>query len=344
MKTAEPLKVGVIGAGKHGSRYARHLGHDVAELELTAICRRSAAGRELAEELGCRWYPEWRQLVEVADVDCVIAAVPPVLNLEIATACARARKPLLLEKPMAVSAAEAGQICTLFAQASLPLTIGQTLRYNQVILTLRGQARQLGRLLGFSANQRLEPSPLAWLDEPRQAGAGVSFHTAVHVFDALRFITGREIVRVMAYTRRIHTTQLEDSLLALIELDNGVTGVVDCSKISPARSGRFEFVGEAGLLQADQIHHSCSWVTGTQQTPVPLEAPVNTIVPLLKDWAAFLRGEAPNPVPGEEGLAAVRICEACVRSAAAGEWVEIEKNPAHWQVPYRPGKSGAGFD
>lgn len=323
MIPAPPLRVGVVGVGKHGSRYARHLVQDVAELALAAISRRSEAGRGLAQELGCRWYPDWQHLVQAADIDCVIAAVPPTLNLEIAKACVQNGKPLLLEKPMAVSVAEAEHISLLFAKASLPLTIGQTLRYNQVVLTLRRQIEQLGHLLSFSAQQRIEPVSMAWLDEPQHAGAGVSFHTAVHVFDALRFITGREITRVMALTRCIHTARLEDFLMALVELDNGAIGSVDCSKISPARSGRFEFVGAAGLLQADQIHHSCDWVRGTEQTPVPLEKPVNTIVPLLRDWVAFLRGEAPNPIPGTEGLAAIRICEACIRSATAGGWVEV---------------------
>lgn len=323
MKPVPPLKVGVIGAGKHGSRYARHLVQDVEGLRLVAISRRSAAGQGLAQELGCRWYPDWQQLVASAEVDCVIAAVPPMLNLEIAKACVRNRKPLLLEKPMAVSVAEAEQISLLFTQASLPLTIGQTLRYNQVVVTLRSQIAHLGRLLSFSAQQRIEPVSMAWLDEPQQAGAGVSFHTAVHVFDALRFITGREITRVMALTRCVHTARLEDFLMTLVELDNGAIGSVDCSKISPARSGRFEFVGAAGLLQADQIHHRCDWVRGTQQTPVPLENPVNTIVPLLGDWVALLRGQAPNPISAAEGLAAIRVCEACIRSATTGGWAKV---------------------
>ena len=319
----EIWRVGVIGAGKHGSRYARHIMHDVAGLALTAVSRRSEEGRQLAGLLGCRWHADWRKLVADPEVDCVVSAVPPTLNVEIARACAEAGKPLLLEKPMATAAVDAAAITDLFAGSSLLLTVGQTLRYNQVIKTLRTQLDTIGPLYSFSANQRLEPTDLPWLDDPALAGAGVSFHTAVHVFDALRFITGHEIARVFARARCVLSARLEDLLQVLVELDNGVWGMVDCSKISPARSGRFEFVGQNGQLHGDQIHHSCERIQGMKQTSIALGEPVSTIVPLLTDWLSALRGLRPNPLPGAEGLAAVRICEACTRSALTGQWTQV---------------------
>lgn len=323
MSTGRVWRVGVIGAGKHGSRYARHIVHDVDGLTLAAISRRSEEGRVLAGQWRCRWHADWHALVNDPAVDCLVAALPPMLNREVAFTCAMARKPLLLEKPMACTVADAEAIAGVFQQAGVPLTIGQTLRYNPVIRTLRDRLGQIGPLLGFSANQRLEPSPLGWMDDPDQAGAGVSHQTAIHVFDALRFITGRAIVRVMARTRCVHTRQLEDHLTALLELEGGVLGTVDCSKIGPARSGRLEFTGARGLLQGDQVHHRCERIEGGAPQPIDLGEPMPTIAPLLADWLRFLRGEAANPVAPEEGLAAVRVSCACVQSAKRGTWVEV---------------------
>ncbi len=323
MSTGRVWRVGVIGAGKHGSRYARHIVYDTEGFELAAISRRSEEGRVLAGQWRCRWHADWRDLVNDPDVDCLIAALPPMLNREVAVACAMARKPLLLEKPMACTVADAEAIGEEFYRVGVPLTIGQTLRYNPVIRALRDRLAQIGPLLGFSANQRLEPSPLGWMDDPELAGAGVSHQTAIHVFDALRFITGREIVRVTSRTRRIHTRQLEDHLTALLELEGGVLGTVDCSKIGMARSGRFEFTGADGLLQGDQVHHRCERVDGCARQPIELGEPTPTIAPLLADWLRFLQGDAANPVPPEVGLAAVRVSDACVRSAAKGTWVDV---------------------
>jgi predicted dehydrogenase len=318
-----PFGIGVIGTGKHGSRYASHLCHDLEHMTLKAISRRSDEGRRQAEAWNCRWYGDWRQLVEDPEVAAVVVAVPPVFNLEIARACAAAGKPLLLEKPMAGNVEEAQAILALTGKAGLSVTIAQTLRYNPVIGTLRQQLADIGQLFSFAATQRLEPSTLAWHEQPEFAGAGVSFHTAVHVFDALRFITGLEVSRVMASARQIGNHCLEDLLVVLVEMENGVIGTVDCSKVSHARSGKFEFVGAEGQLHGEQIYGACEIIRQLERTPVDPGRPVNTIVPLLVDWHAYLCGRRANPVPGRDGLAAVMICEACLRSAQTGQWVTV---------------------
>ncbi len=317
------MRVGIIGTGKHGSRYANHIVHDIDGLSLVAISRRSDEGRRQAEEWNAVWHRQWRDLVADARVEAVIAVTVPSLNLEIAGSCIAAGKPLLVEKPLAVDGSGAAEIVTLFSKAGLGLTVGQTLRYNGVIQGLCREIHRIGPLCTFSANQRLEPSTLEWHEKPELAGAGVSFHTAVHVFDALRHITGREIKRLTAVTSRRHNRRLEDIVLVLVEMEGGVLGSVDCSKTGHARSGRFEFVGEQGQLHGDQIHDFLELVRGTERTVLAHDPPGNTIMPLLADWRDFLAGKAENPVPGPEGLAAVRICEACIRSARSGSWVDI---------------------
>jgi predicted dehydrogenase len=94
-RTEQRWGVGVIGTGKHGSRYANHIVQDIEGLDLVAISRRSGEGQMQAARWSCRWYADWREVVTDPEVDCVIAALPPVLNREVATACALARKPLL---------------------------------------------------------------------------------------------------------------------------------------------------------------------------------------------------------------------------------------------------------
>jgi predicted dehydrogenase len=321
---AKTWQIGIIGTGRHGSRYARHIIKDVDGLSLAAISRRSPQGQKQARQWACRWHADWRQLVNDPSIDAVIATLPPGLNREVATACARAGKSLLLEKPMAISVRDAEGIREDFFRTGLSLTIGQTLRYNRVISMLRDHLGKIGPLYGFTANQHLEPATLPWLDQPSLAGAGVSLQTAVHVFDALRFITGQEIIRVLARTQRRHTKQLEDHLIVLVELQSGVMGTVNCSKVGAARSGRFEFIGGLGQLHGDQVHHSCTLIDTKGPALLELQEPVSTIVPLLVEWLGFLRGEMENPVAGEEGVAAVRIAEACLRSAAREGWETVE--------------------
>jgi predicted dehydrogenase len=127
----------------------------------------------------------------------------------------------------------------------------------------------------------------------------------------------------MAVTGRTYNEALEDLLLVLVELDNGVVGTVDCSKVGSARSGRFEFTCSKGQLIGDQVHNSCASIVGMKIQPVACGEPVGTIVPLLRDWHIFLSGHGPNPIPGEDGLRAVLICEACLESARRRAWMDV---------------------
>jgi predicted dehydrogenase len=315
------MRVGIIGTGNHGSRYANHIVNDVPGLALEAVSRRSPEGREQAAGWNCRLYPDWQELVRDDQVEAVIAVVPPALNLDIAQACAEHGKPLLLEKPLAVSSVAASEIVELCRTKNLRLTVGQTLRYNPIIKRLRRELPSIGTLFSFSANQRLEPSALAWHSDPPLAGAGVSFHTAVHVFDAIRYITGLEVQRVMAVVRRQHNAVLEDLLAVLVEMEQNVVGTIDCSKVGNARSGRYEFVGYGGQLHGDQVHNTLEFIHGAKTRSLDAGVRESTIVPLLQDWLAFLTGKGKNPIAGEDGLASVRLCEACLESSRRGSWV-----------------------
>lgn len=317
------IKIGIIGTGRHGSRYGDHIVRDMDGLRLTAISRRSSDGDTQADAWSCARYADWRKLVADPDVEAVITVVPPALNLEIARSCAQEGKPLLVEKPLGVSSRTAGEIVELFSRQGLPLTVGQTLRFNPVVRSLRSQLPSIGKLYGFSANQRLEPSSLTWHEDPELAGAGVSFHTAVHVFDALRYITGHEVKRLMALVHQRHNTALEDLLTVMVEMDNGVVGTIDCSKVGHARSGRFEFVGLDGQLHGDQVHNTLERIRGTEIENLHPTGSPDTILSLLERWQTFLSGQGENPVSGEDGLAAVRLCEACLESARTDAWVSI---------------------
>ena len=64
-------------------------------------------------------------------------------------------------------------------------------------------------------------------------------------------------------------------------------------------------------------------VRGGSLQRVEEPSPVNTILPLLQDWLGFLDGSNENPISGEDGLYAVRVCDACLLSAQKERWVEV---------------------
>jgi len=318
------MNIGIIGTGRHGSRYAEHIVNDCEGLTLTGIARRSAdIGEEQARNWGTSYFADFRELVAADKVEAVIGAVPPVLNLDIAQFCARQNKPLLLEKPLATTTDTGEKIVSAMNSAGVPLTVGQTLRYNPVIRKLRQELPKHGKLFTVYANQRLEPSSLDWLENPDEAGGGITFHIAVHVFDALHYITGLKVLRVSAMCRTCKTKNLEDMALVHVEMENGVAGIVDVSKLSSSRSGRYEFICDKAQLHGDQIHGYVDCIAAAKENRIGSFGRESTIPHLLADWQLFLEGKADNPVSGEDGLYAIRVSEASLESSEDSRWVNV---------------------
>jgi predicted dehydrogenase len=317
------IAVGLIGAGKHGQRYAHHIATDVPELTLAALSRRDvAAGREQAAALGGRFHDDWRALVSDPAVEAVIAAVPPTLHPAIGAAVAAARKPLLIEKPLAPTGAAAREMVRLLA--GVPVLMAHTLRWNAVVGALRERLLPLGPLRALSLNQRFEPSRLDWLDDPGMAGGGIVLHTGVHSFDLVRFLTGREVTRVTCRVARIDTRRTEDNFLALLELDGSEALVaVSGSRSTRGRSGLIDIACAEGQLVGDHVLGFAYSVRGLDRTPIMLSEPVPTVREALRSFVRLVLDGEPPPAALEDGARAVMIAEACLRSAATGAPVAV---------------------
>jgi predicted dehydrogenase len=321
------LGIGLIGTGKHGRRYACHIVQDLPSLRLVALARRRFdLAREQASEFDCRAYADYRDLMAAPGVDAVIVVVPPTLHREIIETAAALRRPVLLEKPAAVSLAEGRQMLRAVRQAGVPVMVAQTLRYNGVVRAVLEAREQIGSLHSLRISQRFEPSRPGWIDDPAVAGGGMIMHTGVHSFDLMRLLSGLEAERVSCELSCIHTARTEDNFSALIRLSDGATlASIAGSRATASRSGPIELAGEHGQIIADHLLNTAVLLRGTSAVPVAVPPPVATVRAVVADFASALERGAPVAIPLEEGLRAVAIAEACYRAARAGRAVPVEQ-------------------
>jgi predicted dehydrogenase len=309
------LRIGLIGLGRHGARYAQHLANrEVSGVELVAAWRRDArAGAEQCRTFGCRFEPDLDRLIASPDIDAFCSVVPAGKHCKLACKIAEAGKPLLIEKPLARTVEEADTIIAAFEKAKVALTVAQTLRFDPLTVELRDRSRLFGRLTGFGFEQRLENRGLIWEDDPETSGGGVLIQTAIHTVDALRVVTGRDIEVAGAITRSVHYRKNED--LALVHLFAGdVLGDVRVSKIGRSRHMRFALYFEDGGLEADYIERALYETRGQTRTRTEVPA-VPTVAVLLDAFAAHLRGERDNPVPPRDARDSLRAIQIAYASA-----------------------------
>ncbi|HMH98196.1 MAG TPA: Gfo/Idh/MocA family oxidoreductase, partial [Bradyrhizobium sp.] len=98
--------VGVIGTGVMGSEHARLVSREIPDAHLAGVFDADAARAQTAAA-GATVFPDPRSLIASDRVGAVIIASPDGTHAEMALACLEAGKPVLCEKPLASSAAEA---------------------------------------------------------------------------------------------------------------------------------------------------------------------------------------------------------------------------------------------
>jgi predicted dehydrogenase len=309
------FRIGVIGAGAHGTRYLRHALNDVPGMTATALCRRNAEeGRRLSTEFGCRYHPEPAALIADPDVDGVIVSTPPSSHFELAAAVLAAGKPLLLEKPMTGTLEQAVRLADLDAAARHPLMVGQALRWNPVILKVRELMPRLGRVHLIRGAQRLAPTTLTWQRNLAETVGGSVLLTGVHLFDTVRFLTGAEFVSVDSRQAQVQNPVVEDLFLARAVLADGCWACLEVSKYTQSRAGWLEVVGEQGQIQADYQVGGIRLRLDHAQEEFDIAAAAPTLPPLLADWLAAVRSGARPAVTVQDGVATMAIVEACYRS------------------------------
>jgi predicted dehydrogenase len=312
--------IGLIGLGKHGSRYARHIVEDLTDAALVAVCRRNRTeGERLAAACGCAFHGDYRDLVADPRVDAVVVAVPPMLHPAIVEAACQAGKPLLVEKPLATSLAAARRIASLVSTSGVRAMVAQTLRFDSTVQTLHRHVPQIGPLHALYLSQRFEPAPLDWLDRRAESGGGIVLHTGVHSFDLLRFLTGCEVTRVWCRTAQILTRETEDSFAMTCQLsDPSLVAAVAGSRVMGGRAGLVELAGARGQLVADHVHGFVHLVRGPDRLTLSVPPPALTVRETLRAFVRALREGTSFPISIEDGLRAVAIVDAAYRSAERG--------------------------
>ena len=326
MKGAIPGSVGlgVVGMGRHGSRYVKHLLEGVPGCHLAAVSRRDeAAGRAFAERHGVPFFADWRELVTRPEVEAVVAVTPPGLNREICLAAARAGKPMLIEKPLSLTATEGREMVGAARTAGVALMTAQTLRFTPVLERLRATLPLIGPLEYLCLVMRAERPPHHWLDDPAQAGGGVLLEIGIHLLDLIRYLTGEEAVEAAGELLQRHTTRVEDLAQVRFRLASGLPCYVEVSRVSGGRVCRVEAVGQAGQLIADVDRSLLTRTEGRAIVAAESVPDRPTVVIVLEAFARSLATGTPVPVSGEDGLCAVAMAEACYRAAREGRPVPV---------------------
>jgi len=310
------LKIGfgLIGLGRHGTRYAESL-KEIEGAQLIAVCRRDLSR---AEEFASSWgakraYADYGRLIRDREVDAVIVVTPNSTHMEIAIEAAEHRKHVLVEKPIARSSEEAERMISVARRNGINLTVGHTFRYHPITLESVKHLGEIGEVYLTSMCKRQQRST-GWRLDPEEHG-GAIMDIGIHLFDLTRYILRERPTSVQCKAKHVLGLGVEDSFGAILELSKERLAILDASACSNSRTDKMEFVGVEGHLSADRYMRELQLVLGDKRQRIPLVGPDATLHLLLGDFVRSIMEGRESPISGEDGLEAIRIAEACHRSS-----------------------------
>ena len=314
-----PLSIGLIGAGRHGSRYIHHLLHDLPSVRLAALCR-----KRIEEELPSLStaeipvYGDYRDLIADPTVEAVVVVTLPTLCPEICLETVKARKPLLIEKPLALTGREARAMVAAAEEAGLLLMTAQTLRFESAILLLKDHLPEIGRLRYATFTSRIEMKPGAKMWSTTAGHRGALLEFGIHLLDVVPFLTGEELVAVRCELDQIPAIAPDTMAIVQAQTTSGIRCVMDIARVVAGRVARTEWVGTQGQISADWFHNRVTGVIGDTAPHEWVVRPQQTILATLRAFVHAIETNAPPPITGRDGCRAVEVADACYRSAELG--------------------------
>ncbi|MFG2945538.1 Gfo/Idh/MocA family oxidoreductase [Streptomyces adustus] len=354
--TATPLRVGLIGYGLAGSVFHAPLIAATEGLVLDTVVTSNPERQEQAR----KEFPDVRVAANAeelfdrsADLDLVVIASPNKTHVPFATAALKSGLPVVIDKPIAGTAAEARELAALAEERGLLLSVFQNRRWDNDFLTLRKLIAdgELGDVWRFESRfERWRPQLKGgWREsgDPAEIG-GLLYDLGSHVVDQAIVLFG-PVTQVYAESdvRRAGAAADDDTFIALTHA-SGVRSHLYVSATTAQLGPRFRVLGsQAGYVKhgldpqeaalRDGERPGAGW--GTEPEPLwgrlgsgesPLSGGGDAVPTLPGDYPAYYAAVAkaltdggPNPVTALEAAAALDVLEAARRSARDGVAVNL---------------------
>lgn len=342
----QTVGVGMIGSGFMGLTYCEVVANHAQGCRLVAITGGKRAG-QLATDYGVAAEPSVETLVTRDDIQAVVLATPDQNRLELTKLAAKAGKHVLAEKPMAPTVEECDQMIAACAAAKVNLAVVKTERYRKLTQQAKSYI-DVGDLGPLRMLRTVSAFPLSvtkdlfadrnWMKDPR--GGGLFMGMASHNADFLRWLTGRNAIKVFAQATTYSDVEAWPlSVMAQIVFEDGLMAQMWItaelpSPTLPSSEVRFQVFGRDASLDFENFEYldlgqGNEWRrVYTPERFDYLKEPKSPIrlyphIGVIQEFIDGIREQRPPKVGGAEGRAAVEICQACLISAKSGQAVSL---------------------
>jgi predicted dehydrogenase len=253
----QTIRWGIIGCGdvtevKSGPGFQK-----ANQSSLVAVMRRNGTlAKDYAERHGVsRWYDDAAKLIHDPEVDAVYIATPPSSHKQYTLMSAEAKKPVYVEKPMALNFVECQEMVAACRAVGVPLFVAYYRRALPRFLKVQelvdsgaiGEVRFVNATLYQSAApEDLNPTALPWRVVPELSGGGRFVDLASHTLDFLDYVFGPIVSVHGLASNQAGRYAAEDIVTSTFRFKSGVHGVGSWCFTAADKCDLIKIVGSGG--------------------------------------------------------------------------------------------------
>lgn len=234
------MKYALIGCGRISTNHVKAVINN--QLEFVAVCdvipehmENVLAKHDLQNDITIKRYTDYKKLLEENEIDLVGIATESGIHAEIALYCIEKGVNVIIEKPMAMSIADANEIIRRSEEKGVKVSACHQNRFNIAVQEMRNalEKGRFGKLSHGSIHVRWNRNKDYYTQAPWRGtwaqDGGALMNQCIHGIDLLRWMMGNEIDEVYGVTRQQFHDYLEaeDIGMAVVKFKNGAVGTIE---------------------------------------------------------------------------------------------------------------------
>ncbi|MGB8779301.1 MAG: Gfo/Idh/MocA family oxidoreductase [Candidatus Bathyarchaeia archaeon] len=312
------LGVAVVGTGFWGKNHAR-VYKELQETELLAVCDIDPErARSVAAQFGAKPYTSFRKMLQDRNIEAISVATWSTSLAKVATEAVKAGKHVMVEKPMAANVGQAEKLLETAKKKRVHVSVGFLMRFIPGLQHIKKavEEKTIGELVCATA-KRVSQWP------ERVGDVGVVKDTAIHDIDVMLYLFNKDPIAVYAKTGSMRQGKFEDYAQVMLTFEGEKTAFIESNWLTPYKTRILIATGSEAIMNLDYITQELKIEDAkeTLQPRYPMQEPLKLE---LRHFANCVLEKEKPLVTGLDGLRALRIAEAALKSSATGRIIKLK--------------------
>ncbi|RIU94843.1 Gfo/Idh/MocA family protein [Oceanobacillus picturae] len=256
------------------------------------------------------------------DMDAVIICSENIYHKEMVIEAAKAKKHILVEKPIATSVEDAKEMIQICKENGVSLQVAYPVRFSRPIRMLKNMidAGELGELVAIRSTNRGQ-NPGGWFIEKELSGGGAVLDHTVHMVDIMRWYTNKEITEVYGVVDSyFHNIDIDDAGILTLEFENGLIATHDSSwskfyAYPTWGDVTIEVIGTKKSVRVDALKEHYRVYTSGDKALRHIPFGNNMDFDLVQDFINCVKYGRQPSITGYDGLKSMEVALAAYRSS-----------------------------